>query len=769
MNRHQATVLSPATLPYDLVAGVVVFLVALPLCLGIALASNAPLFSGLLAGIIGGIVVGSLSKSHTSVSGPAAGLTAVVSSQTALLGSFEAFLMAVMLAGLVQIVMGLAQAGFIKDFFPSSVIKGLLAAIGVIVILKQIPHALGHDADPEGEMAFIQPDQQTTFSELVETVFDIQPGATLIGLLSLVILVVWERIKTLKKSLIPAPLVVVLIGVFLKLLLDGVNNGWSISETHLVQVPVAESPLDFVGFLRWPVWSHLLNPAVYTCAVTLAIMASLETLLNLEAVDKLDPQQRVSPPSRELLAQGVGNLVSGLVGGLPMTSVIVRSSVNVHMGAKTKLSAIFHGVLLLVCVVLFPTWLNQIPLSSLAAILIVTGFKLASPQLMMQMWREGSTQFLPFVSTIVAIVLTDLLTGVLIGLAISLGFILHSNLRRPLRLVPERHLHENVLRIQLASQVGFLNRAALIRILNEVPAGGHVFFDARNTDYIDSDLLDLIADFKNKTAPARHIKVSLLGFPDQARLPDELHFAAPSSPDFYAALTPRQVLDILKEGNERFQSGQCIDRIPSRRRGKPTDGHFPLAVVLSCIDSRSPVEWIFDLGAGDLLSTRVAGTVLEDKVLGSLEYGAAVARAKLLLVMGHTHCGAVRAAVELLAEGRSAREVTGCEHLESITTEIQKVVSAEECRGFKDWSPEEQEVFLNGVVRRHVLATVRGLRSRCRALDRLVQEGRLMILGALYDVATGACTFLDEQEVESVLTPPRVAEEAAAVPERVAH
>ena len=459
------------TVAHDLVAGSIVFLVALPLCLGVALASNAPLFAGILAGIVGGILVGIVSGSHTSVSGPAAGLTAIVAAQIAQLGAFESFLLAVVFGGIIQIILGIARAGFIAAFFPSSVIKGLLAAIGVIVVLKQIPHVFGHDTSPEGEMAFQQFDQQNTFSELGTILSELHLGACLIGILSVAFLVGWDRCKPLKKSIVPAPLVVVLLGVLFAQLFNLLGGQWAIAESHLVQVPVAANVAGFFGFFRMPDFSQWANPAVYSAALMIAIVSSLETLLNLEAVDKLDPKQRLSPPSRELLAQGIGNVAVGLIGGIPVTSVIVRSSVNINAGSKTKLASIFHGVLLLVCVVFLSKYLNMIPLSCLGAILLVTGIKLASPALFRQMWSEGRYQFVPFVVTLVAIVLTDLVTGILIGLAISLGFILNSNFRRPIRRIVEKHLGGEVLRIELANQVSFLNRAALERNLRDVQPG----------------------------------------------------------------------------------------------------------------------------------------------------------------------------------------------------------------------------------------------------------------------------------------------------------
>jgi carbonic anhydrase/SulP family sulfate permease len=426
LSRHSADPPSTSTSGYlkDLVAGGVVFLIALPLCLGIALASDAPLFSGLLAGIIGGLVVGSISGSHTSVSGPAAGLTAIVATQIQVLGSFDAFLLAVLIGGILQIVFGIARAGALSAFFPSSVIKGLLAAIGVILILKQLPHLVGHDSDPEGDMAFSQVDDQNTFSEIMLAFAgDVHLGAIVIGVVSITLLVLWTRLRVLKDSGVPAALVVVLVGVAIKLVFDRLGGGWAIESEHLVEVPVAESASEFAGFLTPPDFSQFTNPKVYVAAITIALVASLETLLNLEAVDKLDPRFRNSPPSRELLAQGCGNVVAGLIGGLPVTSVIVRSSVNVSTGANSKWSAIFHGIFLLVCVALLPTYLNLIPYAALAAILLVTGFKLASPQLFAQMWKEGRYQFAPFIITLLSILFTDLLTGILIGLGVALLFI----------------------------------------------------------------------------------------------------------------------------------------------------------------------------------------------------------------------------------------------------------------------------------------------------------------------------------------------------------
>ncbi len=409
----------------DLLSGLIVFLVALPLCLGIALASGAPLFSGILSGIIGGVVVGLLSGSKTSVSGPAAGLTAIVAAQIRDLGAFETFLLAVVFAGILQILLGLMRAGSLSAYFPTSVIQGLLGAIGVILILKQLPHLLGHDTDPEGQMAFEQPDHENTFTEIGKLFSgEIHQGAIVVGLCSLAVLLCWDRFKKLKSSPIPAALLVVFSGIAMKLYLDRIGGAWKIEESHLVQIPVAKDLVQLQSFLPLPDWSQWNNAKVYIAGGIICLVASLETLLNLEAVDKLDPLKRVSPSNRELVAQGIGNTLCGLLGGIPVTSVIVRSSVNINAGAKTKLSAVFHGVLLALCVLAIPTWLNEIPLAALAAILLHTGLKLVHPKLFARMWSAGSCQFIPFIATLVGIVLTDLMVGVSIGLVFSVACVL---------------------------------------------------------------------------------------------------------------------------------------------------------------------------------------------------------------------------------------------------------------------------------------------------------------------------------------------------------
>ena len=731
--------------PRDFVSGLVVFLVALPLCLGIALASDAPLFSGILTGILGGIVVGLLSGSHTSVSGPAAGLTAVVAAQIASLGSFQGLLCAIFLSGVMQLAMGIARAGFIAAFFPSSVIKGLLAAIGAILILKQTPHLFGHDPDPIGEMAFQQQDGQTTFSELIATMFDVQPGAAMIGIISLFMLLAWDRIKLLKRSGVPAPLIVVVFGAVLNSIWQASSSDWAINKSHLVQVPVAGDLKEAIGLLTFPDWSFLSNPATYTAAFTLAIVASLETLLNLEAVDRIDPVGRHSPPNRELLAQGVGNILSGLIGGLPMTSVIVRSSVNINAKNSSRWSAVFHGFLLIGTVLFAPGMLNSIPLACLAAILITTGLKLASPKLIKQMWHEGKRQFLPFAATVIAIVAIDLLKGVIIGLIVSIFFILHSNFRRPLNRTVERHAGGNVTRIELASQVSFFSRATFERALAEVPSGGHVLIDARNTVYIDPDILDLIHDFRNSTAQARGIQLSFLGLKDHyAELDDQIQYIEHSSPALQKSLTGSDVLALLREGNERFRNGEQLTRDYRRQVSATAVGQAPLAVVLSCMDSRAPIEIVFDLGIGDAFSVRVAGNVVAPRVLGSLEYGCALAGAKLLLVLGHTACGAVTSAVRLHNDHKTAAEVTGCTHIDSVLEELNGAIHQCSAPHPASAQGESFESYVDAVSRINVLRTMAAIRAGSSSLDAMINSGAVLLMGGVYDVRSGEVEIFDQ-------------------------
>lgn len=491
----------------DFSASIVVLLVAIPLCLGIALASGAPLFSGIIAGIVGGIVVGMLSGSHLSVAGPAAGLTVIVATAITQLQAFDAFLLAVVLAGSIQVVFGFLKAGIIGDYVPNSVIKGMLAAIGLILILKQIPHLVGYDADYYGDQTFSQPDQENTFSGLISAVNSITPMAVLIGLVSLLILIAWES-KAFKKikilQMVPGPLIVVVVAVVINILFVNSNSQFVLEAKHMVALPVAASGSEFVSFFTFPDIGSFSNVNVWKAAFTIAVVASLETLLGIEAADKLDPLKRVTPTNRELKAQGVGNMVSGLLGGLPLTSVIVRSSANAISGAKSKLSTIFHGSMMLLFVMFIPEILNKIPLSALAAILIYTGYKLAKVSLFKDFYSKGWDQFVPFVVTIVAILLTDLLTGIVIGILVGLFFMVRSNFRSSVFVVND----ENKYLMRLRKDVSFLNKPIVKNKLEEVPRDSYVLIDATRADFIDKDIIEEINNFL-RHAHLKNIKVEI--------------------------------------------------------------------------------------------------------------------------------------------------------------------------------------------------------------------------------------------------------------------
>ena len=484
-----------SNLKYDLPAGIVVFFVAVPLCLGIALASGAPLFSGVIAGIVGGIIVGIISGSQLGVSGPAAGLAVIVLTAIQDLGSFEIFLMAVVLAGIFQVLLGIAKAGIIGYYFPSAVIKGMLAAIGIIIFLKQIPHAFGYDTDFEGDLGFMQADGYNTFSELSHMLGFISPGATLVAAISLAILILWERpfMKRQKVfQMVQGPLVAVGTGMVLTALLAS-NEYWAISHAHTVNLPVSDGFSGFLNQFTLPDFSAITKPSVWIVGATIAIVASLETLLCVEATDKLDPQKRITPTNRELFAQGIGNTLSGLIGGLPVTQVIVRSSANIQTGGKTKVSAIFHGIVLLACVMAIPTVLNMIPLASLAAILLVVGYKLAKPVLFKEMWKAGYVQFIPFMVTVIGIVFTDLLVGITLGMSVGIFFILIENFRNSY-FVQQREEGGRII-IELSEHVTFLNKASIMKVLDEIEPGHPITIDASKCVFMHPDVHEIITDF----------------------------------------------------------------------------------------------------------------------------------------------------------------------------------------------------------------------------------------------------------------------------------
>jgi MFS superfamily sulfate permease-like transporter len=539
-----------ANLKSDFASGLVVFLVALPLCLGIAMASGAPLFSGIISGIIGGIVVGYLSTSHISVSGPAAGLTAIVLTAISDLGAFDIFLTAVFIAGLLQLLLGFIKAGSISNFFPTNVIEGMLAGIGIIIVMKQLPHAFGYDNDFEGDLSFLQSDGTNTFSSLFGIFDHIQMGSIVVTAISLVILISWNKVSFLKNlKLVPGALVAVVLGVLLNEIFIASGSSLVIAKEHLVSLPVPTSLEEFKSIIVTPNFAGILNPQVWVVGLTIAIVASIETLLSIEAADRMDKQRRYTHTNMELKAQGVGNVISSLLGGLPLTSVIVRSSANANSGAKSKMSAIIHGVLLLISVLAVPFILNKIPLATLAAILILVGYKLAKPATFIHFWKKGKYQFVPFLATFLAVVFTDLLKGVTLGIIISIVFILRGNLKRAYSFKKEEYEDGDVILIDLAQEVSFLNKAAIKYTLNEIPENSKVIIKAHDTVYIAHDVLDLIDEFKNIIAKEKNINVKLKGFKKAYDLDNSPETTNHVSVDHYYDVAKRVMVkkEVVKE------------------------------------------------------------------------------------------------------------------------------------------------------------------------------------------------------------------------------
>lgn len=619
-------------LRYDLPASIVVFFVALPLCLGIALASGAPLFSGIIAGVVGAVVVGSISSSRFGVSGPAAGLAVIVLSYVTTLGSWENFLLATVLAGMIQLAMGFMRLGTIAYYFPSSVINGMLAGIGIIIIIKQIPHALGYDAPNDND--FIESLTLNNLIDLEQTATHLTPAAIIISIVSLSLLIFWESFLSKKHKifrLIQGPLVVVIFGIIASTFLE-------LKDHQIVQLPVSESFNDFIHHFTFPNFDQLKNHQIYAMALVIALVASIETLLSVEAIDNLDPHKHVTPTNRELKAQGLGNMVSGLIGGLPITQVIVRSSANLQFGAKTKISAIIHGFLLLIAVVTIPKILNMIPLASLACILLFLGYKLAKPEVFRKAYDSGLQNFTPFVATIAGMITLDLLKGVAIGIAVAM----------------------------------------LYRIKKT-----------------DSAVLTLTKETRD-------------------------------------SITPQEAVKILKEGNERFVNNLKANRNLLKQVNDTSDGQHPFAIILSCIDSRTSAELIFDQGLGDIFSCRIAGNVLNDDILGSMEFACKFAGAKLVMVLGHTGCGAVKGACDDVKAG----------HLTGLLEKISPAIKGE--KTIKEQRHSNNSDFVDKVAEVNVSEVLKQIPKQSSIIKEMLEKEQITLIGGMYNVGTGVVKFYQE-------------------------
>lgn len=717
-----------ANLKYDLPAGVAVFLITIPLSLGIALASGAPLFSGLIAGIISGLVVAPLSGSSLGISGATAGLAMIVWTAIDKLG-FNGFLLALVIAGVFQIIMGLSKAGVIAYYFPSSVVNGMLSGMGLILFLKQIPHAIGYDRDYEGDTSFIQADNYSSFTELVHMLEFSSPTAIMIALTSLAILFLWEQ-PFMKKhrffQLFQGALIAILAAVLINEGLQSFYPELALSGNHLVMIPVLNNAGDLLSQLHFPDFSLLNNPAVYLAALAIAVVASLKTLLSVEAVDKMDPYKRVTPTNRELIVQGIGNACSGLIGGLPMAQVVVRSSIGIQSGARTKATGIICGLLLLFAVIFIPTMINKIPLASLASVLLVVGYKLIRPKVFTTMYKAGMYHFIPFCVTILGMIFTDLLIGLVIGLISALFSILLENYKSAFYF-NESHIGNKTI-LRLSEHISFLNKANIQQTLEQLPDYSEVVIDATRSKYIDYDVFEIIENFKIE-AQRKHINLTIENLRGFGVLQPVENARAPTY-DTQQSLTPAKVLELLKEGNERFVNNLKSNRNLLEQINDTRKGQFPIAIILSCMDSRTSVELIFDQGLGDVFSARVAGNVINDDILGSMEYACKLAGSKLIVVLGHSHCGAVKGAcanVEL-------------DHLSGLLHKIKSAVDAVQAEESVEITAGNDEL-VQKVADKNVQLTVEQIKSKSPLLNAMLQSGEIGIAGGMYDIETGKVKF----------------------------
>ncbi len=709
----------------DIPSGIVVFLVALPLCLGIALASGAPLISGLIAGIIGGIVIGPISKSEISVSGPAASLTAVNLIALERLGSFEVFLLALVIGGVMQLILGILKAGIIADYMPTSIIKGLLAAIGLILIFSQIPYALG--VELEDWVLNFSRNYFANPPKLAEMLGYVSPGSVVLSLLSLVILVFWDRTFLKRLRLLPPFLAVVIFGVAVNLFFKYFIPSYYLEGVQLVNIPDLEQISSFVTF---PDFGAIGNFQVWVYAFTIALIASIASLLAIEAADNIDPHKRRSPPNRELIAQGIGNSLSGLIGGIPITSVIVRSSVNIEAGAETRLSTIIHGTLLLASVLVLSTVINLIPLASLAVILLVVGYKLASIAIFKSMFFKGGAQFIPFFVTTVAILATDVLLGVLIGTASSVFFLLRGNFYNPFYMEKSTKANEKkTMRLELSNEVSFLNKPAIKKTLWDLPQNSRVIIDATFTTYVERDVLEILDDFQNTFARENNIEVTIIGLKESYHRKSPINVQNNQHSPKDELLTPEDILDYLVDGNKRYVDGNMVSKRLKNKELLDLIKESPLATVINCIDMREPLNMLLNTDIGDLIPLRAAGNLVGDHLVLSAEIACRKQGARLILLMGNSRNSFIK---EAIMEHRSGADSylnpllkpalsSGVFSSERIANEDERVLTDE----ITLWNLEESKSRIN----------------QNPYLKKQIEDGNIGLCSAFYNRKTGEIEF----------------------------
>jgi carbonic anhydrase len=724
-------------LKYDFIAGIVVFLVAIPLCLGVALACGAPIYSGIISGICGGIIVGIFSHSQLSVSGPSAAIIAVMISAFSQLHNYQSILTAIFISGLLQVYMGKKKYGFFADYIPRSVIQGMLSAIGILLIIKQLPLAFSLSQNlADLDVLLIDSTEGLGLRPTINFSFAINPGGAILSSLALIILLSFEKTQKQWLKFIPLPIVVVILGTLINELLILNKSSYAQIGPNLVNLPQYKNLQQAFQSLASPNWDELQNPKVYLFGLLIAGATSLESLLNVTATERLDPQYRSVDKNKELIAQGLGNICTSLFGGIPVSSAVVRSSVNIQSQGKTKVSTILHGILLLTSFFLIPDILNHIPLCILASLLIFTGYKLTTPKIYFDIYQQGKSRFTPFIITIIGIIAVNLLFGILAGLLINCYYILKNNSTARINLIQENYPAGVVNRLLLPQQATFLNKASIVAELNTIPYESQLIIDARYTEYLDKEIFEHIKEFKEEVAPARQISLNLIGFKDEYSIHDSINFINVSTYDAQSQLTPLEVLNILKQGNQRFLKDQGFHRSNMIDIHYTSENQHPIAIILGCIDSRVPVETVFDMTVGDLFCVRIAGNVVNDDIIASIEYGCNVVGAKLIVVLGHTGCGAIQAAVNQVKKG----------HITQLLEKIHPAIAIEEASRLKD--THNMQSFINKITQFNIANSMMNISHRSDILKDMLVEGKIGMIGGLYDISTGIVTFSDySQEI----------------------
>ena len=714
----------------DIPASIVVFLVALPLCLGIALASGAPLASGLIAGIIGGLVIGYISKSGTSVSGPAASVSAVAFAAIASLGNYELFLVAVVISGVFQIILGVLKAGLIADYMPTSIIKGLLAGIGIILIISQLPYAFGLNLPKDGLIDYSSGYLRQSRDMLPQLWNAFSPGALIISIISLATILFWERTPFKNLNWFPASLFVVFMGVLINLIFKIILPDLYLSGPTLVTIPSIE---NIANFFIFPDFRGFLNLEVWTIAIAITIVASIATLLNIEATDNLDPHKRKTPPNRELIAQGIGNTLSGLVGGLPITSVIVRSSVNIDAGAQTKLSTILHGLLLLVSVLFLSRIINMIPLASLAIVLIVIGYKLASVDVFKKLYKKGWDQFVPFVVTTIGIVFIDLLVGILIGSMVAVYYLLKSNYHNPFFIENYKSVEGELISLELSNEVSFLNKASIKNTLWRIPRNSNLIIDATFSSFIDKDVLEIMEDFQNTFAVEHNINVSIVGLKDEYKSGIEFDFDKVHQNIQTSQVTsPEIALSLLIEGNQRYVQGSFIYKRLRNSKNVYETVNTAFVLAIGCLDLREPFHIILDTDIGEVVPVRTALNLLNKESLNNIEIVCDTQDIKLILFMAHSDNKLMARSLDEYARGQSTE-----------LSAILKNSLLPDDPSIDTMDEGEKNEYINTLVQRNVNKSLKYILTHSPLIKKQVEEGNLGVVTGNLERISGLVTFSD--------------------------